>query len=156
PALRPIQRFGGEAVRSKARVRLTIPTPPLQTTSNRIPVRLPSPAKTPAKRASTTIPRAWDNSRGWQDQSRVSNPNQRLKTTGLHSIVPLTSAAIRRAFDASVDQMLWLGEGHARGRQSPGGQPAHRHGGTAAGADPSPGATAVQWRRPGLAGAGAA
>src|SRR5262249_54273456 len=156
PALRPIQRFGGEAVRSKARVRLTTPTPPLQTTSNRIPVRLPSPAKTPVKRASTTIPRAWDNSRGWQDQSRVSNRNQRLKTTSLYSIVPLTSAAIRRAFDASVDQLPWLGGGHAGGLQSPAGQPARRHGGTAAGADPSPDATGGQWPRPGLAGAGLA
>src|SRR5262245_28727791 len=110
PALRPTQRFGGEDVRSKARARLTTPTAPLQTTSRRTLVRPPSPAKTPARRASTTMPRAWEIRRGWQDQSRVSNPNQRLRATRVNSIVPLISAALRRTFDASVDQRPWLGE----------------------------------------------
>ena len=148
-------RDSAERREEQGQVRLTTPTPPLQTTSRRTPVRPPALPKH-RRRGPAPQCRAWDTRKGWQDQSRVSNPNQRLKTTCLNRIVLRNSAAIRRAFDASVDQRPWLGGGRVRGLQSPGGQPARRHGGTAAGADPSPGATGVQWRRPGVVGAGAA
>src|SRR6266540_2021126 len=92
PALSPTQRFGGWAVTTRLKVRLTRPRPPLHTTRGWILASQPTRASTPVSTTSTTTPRAWEKSRGCSDQSRVISPNQQPNPVLLAAIVDLATS----------------------------------------------------------------